>query len=151
MTNLTNLQNPIIIGHRGFGVTGLFTAIPENTIYSFEKALEDGADGVELDLMETRDGEIVVFHDRNLLRMAGVKREIKDLTLEEIQSVIVRQRYDIGQELVKVIRSHPEMKKLSILNFLLRTKFALSDKASPCHKAMPCRILRGLRWIYADK
>ncbi len=44
------------LGHRGAA------EVPENTIPSFEKALEHGADGVELDVRKTADGELVVVH-----------------------------------------------------------------------------------------
>ncbi len=50
------MQHPTIIGHRGVG------AQPENTIPSFELALEQGADGVELDVRESGDGQLVVVH-----------------------------------------------------------------------------------------
>lgn len=46
------------IGHRGF--SGLY---PENTMLSFQKALEAGVDGFEFDTHLTKDGEIVVIHD----------------------------------------------------------------------------------------
>lgn len=46
----------LILGHRGAA------QIPENTIPSFAKALEMGADGIELDVRQTADGELVVVH-----------------------------------------------------------------------------------------
>jgi glycerophosphoryl diester phosphodiesterase len=46
----------LILGHRGAA------DIPENTIPSFERALEQGADGLELDVRRTADGKLVVVH-----------------------------------------------------------------------------------------
>ena len=46
----------LILGHRGAAT------LPENTIPSFEKALELGADGVELDVRQTADGQLAVIH-----------------------------------------------------------------------------------------
>src|SRR3990172_3063349 len=52
------LTGPFLIGHRGFP-----RVARENTIPSFEAALEAGCDGVELDVRMTQDGVLVVHHD----------------------------------------------------------------------------------------
>ena len=70
---------PIIIGHRGSP-----TKITENTKPSFEKALDQGVEGVELDIRLTEDKKIVVFHDDNLLRLSGVNIGVKDLAYTEM-------------------------------------------------------------------
>jgi glycerophosphoryl diester phosphodiesterase len=72
----------LIIGHRGSGGTE-----PENTIRSFIKAQEVGADIIEFDVRQSKDGELVVIHDHDLLRLFGDPRAIKDMTLEEIKRV----------------------------------------------------------------
>ena len=69
-----------IYGHRG--AKGSY---PENTLLSFEKAIEQGAEGLELDVHMTKDGEIVVIHDENLERTTDGSGYIKDMTLEEIK------------------------------------------------------------------
>lgn len=71
-----------IIGHRGASGTE-----PENTIRSFKKAEQTGCDMVEMDVRQSKDGEIVVFHDHDLLRLFGDPRLIKDLSLAEIKRV----------------------------------------------------------------
>ena len=62
-----NKHQPIVIGHRGAAGEA-----PENTLASFALALEQGAEGIELDVHITKDGEIVVCHDAMLIerRMA---------------------------------------------------------------------------------
>ncbi len=75
----------IIWGHRGASGHA-----PENTLASFEKAMAMGADGVECDLRESRDGEIVVFHDPTVKRLTGQGWRVQDLTLSELK------RLDIG-------------------------------------------------------
>tara|TARA_Y100001970_G_scaffold117782_1_gene146370 strand:- start:10 stop:819 length:810 start_codon:yes stop_codon:yes gene_type:complete len=70
---------PIIIGHRGSP-----TKITENTKPSFEKALDQGVEGIELDIRLTKDKKIVVFHDDNLLRLSGVNIGVKDLAYTEM-------------------------------------------------------------------
>lgn len=39
---------------------------PENTMVAFQKAIELGANGIELDLQQTKDGKIVIFHDEKI-------------------------------------------------------------------------------------
>lgn len=60
---------------------------PENTLPSFQKAVEMGADGVELDIQLTKDGEIVVTHDEKIDRVADHKGWVKDYTLSELKKM----------------------------------------------------------------
>lgn len=69
-----------IYGHRGAKGT-----YPENTLLSFAKAIEQGVEGLELDVHMTKDGEIVVIHDESLERTTDGNGSIKDMTLEEIK------------------------------------------------------------------
>ncbi|MDR4887748.1 glycerophosphodiester phosphodiesterase [Fredinandcohnia sp. QZ13] len=69
-----------IYGHRG--AKGIY---PENTLLSFKKAIEQGVDGLELDVHLTQDGEVVVIHDETLDRTTSGVGWIKDLTLAEIK------------------------------------------------------------------
>ncbi|MNZ44887.1 Glycerophosphoryl diester phosphodiesterase [compost metagenome] len=59
---------------------------PENTMLAFEKALELGATGIEIDVQLTKDGEIVIIHDESLKRTTGVDKLVKDVTYEELQT-----------------------------------------------------------------
>ena len=77
---------PWIWGHRGTR-----RGPPENTIAAFSLALAQGADGVELDVRPTRDGEVVVFHDPDLARLAGDARAVSDLTHAELRG------FDLGR------------------------------------------------------
>ncbi len=86
---------PKIFAHRGAPV-----ALPENTLEGFQYAIDVGADGLELDLLLTRDGVPVVTHNPNLSGdttrdatgnwLAGEGPAISDLTLEELRT------YDVG-------------------------------------------------------
>lgn len=49
---------------------------PENTLIAFQKGIEAGADYIELDVHQTRDGEIVVIHDVNTKRSSGVDHPV---------------------------------------------------------------------------
>jgi glycerophosphoryl diester phosphodiesterase len=70
---------PLIIGHRGASALA-----PENTLFAFAKAIEDGAEGLEFDVRLSRDGVPVVIHDETLLRTAGVNALVSDLTADEL-------------------------------------------------------------------
>jgi glycerophosphoryl diester phosphodiesterase len=69
------------IGHRGARAYA-----PENTIKSFEKAIEIGVDAVELDIRKTSDNELVVIHDADIKRTTNGKGLVSELTLKEIKS-----------------------------------------------------------------
>lgn len=71
-----------IFAHRGASYIA-----PENTIPAFELAMEHGADGVELDVHLTKDGELVVIHDERVDRTTNGKGFVKDFTLDEIKAL----------------------------------------------------------------
>lgn len=70
----------VIIGHRG--VMGYE---PENTLKSFERAIELGVEMIELDVYALRDGSLVVFHDHKVNRTTNGTGFITDKTLDEIK------------------------------------------------------------------
>jgi len=59
----------------------------ENTLEAFSLAVAEGADGVELDVRGTRDGQVVVFHDDDLARLASDRREVAALDQRDLPSV----------------------------------------------------------------
>lgn len=69
-------------GHRGF--SGKY---PENTMLSFEKCVEVGADGIELDVHLTKDGQVVIIHDELLDRTTDHKGLVMDHTLAELKEM----------------------------------------------------------------
>ncbi|NMB77014.1 MAG: glycerophosphodiester phosphodiesterase [Myxococcales bacterium] len=71
-----------IIGHRGASKD-----YPENTVRSVREAFAQMADGVEVDVHMTRDGEIVVIHDPDTLRTTGKKLLVKESALEAIRAL----------------------------------------------------------------
>jgi glycerophosphoryl diester phosphodiesterase len=73
-----------IVGHRGAS----FDA-PENTVASFKLAWEQKADAAELDLYLSKDGKIVVLHDANTKRVAGVDKKVVDQTFDELRTLDV--------------------------------------------------------------
>ena len=73
-------KRPFIIAHRGFSGRYL-----ENTLAAVRGALELGVDFVEIDVHETRDDGLVVFHDYRLKRICGVRGKVRDATLSAIK------------------------------------------------------------------
>ncbi|XQY90545.1 glycerophosphodiester phosphodiesterase [Metabacillus sp. HB246100] len=86
-----------IIGHRGFA--GKY---PENTMVSFKAAVDAGADGIELDVQMTKDGEIVVIHDETVDRTTDANGYVKDFTLEDISLLDASFTYKQFTGMVKV-------------------------------------------------
>jgi glycerophosphoryl diester phosphodiesterase len=84
-SQLLNSQESILnIGHRG--AKG---HIAENTIASIHKAIELGADGIEIDVFQCKSGEIVLFHDKTLEKLTNGVGNIEDKNLEELRKLKV--------------------------------------------------------------
>lgn len=77
-----NTGKILVIGHRG-----ALAYAPENTMVSFELALEQGADLIELDVHLSADGELVVMHDNQVSRTTDGCGHIKDMTVAEIKKL----------------------------------------------------------------
>ncbi|NPV80936.1 MAG: glycerophosphodiester phosphodiesterase [Firmicutes bacterium] len=73
---------PLILAHRGASLEA-----PENTLAAFRQAIELGADGIELDVHLSGDGELVVIHDERVDRTTNGKGWVKDLTLSQLKSL----------------------------------------------------------------
>ena len=73
-----------IFAHRGASAYA-----PENTIDAFRLAMEQGADGIELDVQLTKDGVPVVIHDETIRRVSGRKGAVRDYTFEELRKIPV--------------------------------------------------------------
>jgi glycerophosphoryl diester phosphodiesterase len=78
-----------ITAHRGSKLRA-----PENTLAAIQLAIDEGADYVEIDAQETADGEIILLHDKDLMRVAGVRRSIWDVRYEELAKIDVGSRFD---------------------------------------------------------
>ena len=73
-----------IIGHRGASYDA-----PENTLSAFKLGYHQGADAVELDIHLTKDGRVVVIHDPDTARIAGVPHRVAQRTFEELRQLEV--------------------------------------------------------------
>jgi glycerophosphoryl diester phosphodiesterase len=83
---VTKRNEPVaVIAHRGSSTTA-----PENTLAAFRLAVEQRADYVELDVQESADGEVLVAHDSDLMKIGGGPAKIWEMTAAEARS------FDIG-------------------------------------------------------
>jgi glycerophosphoryl diester phosphodiesterase len=71
-----------VIAHRGAA-----GAAPENTLASVRRANADGTDWVEIDVQETADGEVVVIHDSDFMKLAGNPLKVWEGTLAQVQDI----------------------------------------------------------------
>ncbi|MGE5653555.1 MAG: glycerophosphodiester phosphodiesterase [Bacillota bacterium] len=76
------LARPLVFAHRGYSAVA-----PENTLVAFRAAVDAGADGLELDVQLTADGEMVVIHDENLKRTTSGRGLVVQHTLAELRSL----------------------------------------------------------------
>ena len=77
-------QSPIIIAHRGASAYA-----PENTLASFEKAIEMGAMVIETDVHQTKDSVVVIMHDLSVDRTTNGKGLIKDISSSDFKQFFV--------------------------------------------------------------
>lgn len=77
-----NPEHPLVIAHRGYSLVA-----PENTLLAYQKAIEVGADMVEMDINLTKDGHLVMIHDHFLERTTNGIGLVEEFTLEEIKKL----------------------------------------------------------------
>lgn len=80
----SDLQRPLILGHRGASADA-----PENTLAAFAVAKLQGADGIELDVRLSADGQPVVMHDARVDRTTNGRGRVSRLTAAELQALEV--------------------------------------------------------------
>ncbi len=79
---INDIKNTILIAHRGFRAK-----YPENTMASFEGALDIGAEMIELDVALSKDRALVIIHDDTLERTTNGNGKVSDYTLKELQEL----------------------------------------------------------------
>jgi glycerophosphoryl diester phosphodiesterase len=90
-TLVVRAPRPLIFASRGFGDYG-----PDNSLYAVEHALEADLDGVDVDAQLTRDGELVIFHDRSIDRLTSGTGRVADKTLKEMLALDLGPKYKAG-------------------------------------------------------
>ncbi|WP_296899488.1 glycerophosphodiester phosphodiesterase family protein [Thiohalocapsa sp.] len=80
-------RETLVTAHRGSSA-----AAPENTLAALYQAMSDGADFAEIDVQETADGALVLLHDADLMRIAGLPVNIWEAQLDDLRRVDVGSR-----------------------------------------------------------
>lgn len=78
-----------IMAHRGAS-----SVAPENTMAAYRQAIADGADWIEIDVQETADGEVVVMHDSDFMKLASNPLKIWDATREDLVDIDIGSWFD---------------------------------------------------------
>ena len=104
---------------------------PENTLEAFELAAKQKADGVELDVQLSKDGELVVIHDEVIDRVTEGKGNVKDYTIRELKSF-------------KANQTHPEY-----ANAIIPTLEEVYDLLKPTGLEINVELKTGI-YFYAD-
>lgn len=88
---LAEKDRPLVTGHRGVPLLS-----QENTVAGFRRAVALGIPAVELDVMLTRDGKVVCFHDDDTERLTGEPGTIASRTWDEVSRLRVQRRLNMG-------------------------------------------------------
>jgi len=102
-----------VVGHRG-----AMGYCPENTLTSFARGLELGADWIELDVHLSRDGQLIVIHDETLDRTTNGHGLVKDHSLAELKQLDAGQGQAIPtlEEVLDWARTHDTILDIEIKN-----------------------------------
>ncbi|MGL4369888.1 MAG: glycerophosphodiester phosphodiesterase [Spirochaetota bacterium] len=100
----------MVLGHRGYRIK-----FPENTLLSFNKAFEYGADGIECDIQKTKDGKYVIIHDETVDRTAKDRKKgfVEKMTLKQLKGIDLGKKQSIP-ELHEFLKSLPGDKYINI-------------------------------------
>jgi glycerophosphoryl diester phosphodiesterase len=105
-----------IIGHRGAAAL-----CPENTLPSFQAARDAGADMIELDVQQSIDGELIVFHDETLERLCGETAALASLTASELPGKAVGQWYGQPVTIPSLAQIFTALQRSVLYNVELKT------------------------------
>ncbi|MFS0575135.1 glycerophosphodiester phosphodiesterase family protein [Sporosarcina sp. 179-K 3D1 HS] len=109
------MSKPIVLAHRGASSVRF-----ENTMAAFEKAYEDGADGIELDVQLTEDGVPIVIHDPDFTRVAGIRRRVSAFTRAEVKAIRV------GKRFWRILAGHSVPTLLEVVTFCYQRNLVLN-------------------------
>jgi glycerophosphoryl diester phosphodiesterase len=95
-----------VISHRGD-----WRNYPENSIPAFQRCIDKGRDMIEIDIQRTKDGQLILMHDRTVDRCTNGKGKVADLTYDEIQRLRLRPQHSAS-----VTRNHiPTLEEVLLL------------------------------------
>lgn len=133
-----------VMAHRGSSIAEL-----ENTEQAFQLAMEENVDYIELDVTLTKDDQVVIFHDLNLKRLAGVNKKVRDLTLAELETIpIYSEDGSKTGNIMTLAQLLPEINYKTTLNVELKPALGdevlLADKVEEVMKDYPRHMVCSL-------
>ena len=126
------IEKTLILGHRG--ACGY---APENTMEAFRLAVEMGADGIELDIHLTSDGQVVVCHDEKIDRTSNGQGEITSYTLDELRALDFGYHfYNKERRGIKIPTLEEVFELVAPTNMIVNVEIKSSDPAiiPVCHE-----------------
>jgi glycerophosphoryl diester phosphodiesterase len=130
---LIAFTRPLIIAHRGYRAR-----YPENTLVSFEAALDAGAQMIELDVMLSRDRKVVVIHDATVDRTTNGRGPVNTYTIEELKVLDAGSWFQPGFAGEKIPRLE------EVLDYMgERTMINIEIKASAYEAHQPADAIEG--------
>ncbi|NJE01728.1 glycerophosphodiester phosphodiesterase family protein [Thermococcus sp. JdF3] len=126
------MDKVIVLGHRGY-----MSRFPENSLLAFRKAVESGADGIELDVWLTGDGKVIVMHDETIDRTSDMKGRQKDMTLEELRKADI----GMGERIPTLEEVFDALPKDALVNIELKDPEAAEEVASAVAENDPERVM----------
>lgn len=115
-----------IWAHRGSSHTEA-----ENTMAAFRQAIEDGSDGMEIDVQYTKDKQVVVVHDEYLKRLAGLDAFVQDLDYAALSELNIAHHWKGGQ----VVQRMPLLSE--VLDLITSTSIVLNIELKNSSYLMP--------------
>lgn len=115
---IEQLNNPTITAHRGDSVSA-----PENSMIAFEHAIQHQADYIELDVHQTKDGVVVVTHDACLKRIAGIDKNVWEMSYRELKDLDIGSWFDSKYKDVRMVTLDEVLKHMKgriLLNIELK-------------------------------
>ena len=117
---------PKVIAHRGASAHA-----PENTMAAFQLAYDQGADGIELDVMLTKEGHVVVIHEDTVDRTTNGTGKVRDMTLDQLQALDAGQ----GEKIPTLMEVLKEFGGQFIINIELKNYSSMLD-------ALPLEVIK---------
>ncbi|MBQ9315138.1 MAG: hypothetical protein IJ220_09170 [Clostridia bacterium] len=124
-------SNIAVTAHRGST-----TVAPENTVSSVLEAIALGADYIEIDVQLTKDGEVILLHDTNFKRVAGIMARPSELTYEEILDL------NVGAYKTELEFHAPLLREVLDVCLLSSTKLNIELKDYRRNARLPYEVVR---------
>jgi glycerophosphoryl diester phosphodiesterase len=114
---------PMVFAHRGASASA-----PENTLISFQKAVETGVEAIELDVKLSSDNEVIVLHDQTLDRTTNGSGDLRNHTLTSLRKLDAGSKFDtkFGGEKIPTLRE-----VLDVFGTKIKINIELTNYASP--------------------